>query len=221
MQWGGGANAASIENKSCGYFHQGVHLGVCPSDFNEWHMLDKESKHVHKWGPDFEEQKELLLGLLVILKPISFAFCLWVRITISRKQDGNWNSKNLASHSAFWGLSGILEEEDGFLCSWLWSPQRGGVLHAAKPAEQISFLSQTPSHAVTRSTWCCVKWLLGTSTTERLSRQVLPLFPFGLRGRGMFLLTRSKINGVQLKAQGHGCWLLLPCVNMYLGCPSC
>lgn len=47
MQWGGGANTASIENKYCVYFHQVVHVDMSPRDFNERHTLDKENNHVH------------------------------------------------------------------------------------------------------------------------------------------------------------------------------
>lgn len=56
------------------------------------------------------------------IKPVSFAFRLLVRLTISRKWDGNWNSKNLANLGAFWVLRGILEEEDNFVNSSLLSP---------------------------------------------------------------------------------------------------
>lgn len=55
---------------------------------------------------------------------------------------------------------------------------------------------------------------------ERLSKQVLPLFPFGSRDRGLFLLTCSKVHTIPLKGQGHACWLMLSCVTAYLGCPS-
>lgn len=51
MQW---VNTASTENKYCRYFHQ-VFTQICPSDFNEWHTLDKENKHVHKRKAGFEE----------------------------------------------------------------------------------------------------------------------------------------------------------------------
>lgn len=43
MQWGEGINMASIENKYRRYFY---HVDVSPSDLNEWHPLDKESKQV-------------------------------------------------------------------------------------------------------------------------------------------------------------------------------
>lgn len=29
-------------------FSSGVHADLSPRDFNEWHMLDKENKHVYK-----------------------------------------------------------------------------------------------------------------------------------------------------------------------------
>lgn len=40
MQWGGDVSIASIE---LWVFWSGVHGDMSPSDFNEWHMLDKEN----------------------------------------------------------------------------------------------------------------------------------------------------------------------------------
>lgn len=99
MQRGGDMKTASIENNSAGIFIR-CSCKIVSQRFNEWHMLNTEKKDICKWGGGFEEYEELLLGL-VMLKRISFDFPLWVRIALSHKQDGNWKSKNLASHSAF------------------------------------------------------------------------------------------------------------------------
>jgi len=55
MQWGGGANTASTEKKSCGYFHQTAHTDTSPSSLNERHTLGEENKHVHELGVGFED----------------------------------------------------------------------------------------------------------------------------------------------------------------------
>lgn len=116
-----GRRCEYLQNKYCRYFHQATHMDISPSDSNEQGMLDRENKHVHKsggrlWGI------ERAVVVVSNIKPVSFAFRLLVRLTISRKWDGNWNSKNLANLGAFWVLRGILEEEDNFVYSSLLSP---------------------------------------------------------------------------------------------------
>lgn len=43
-------------------FSLGVHADLSPRDFNEWHMLDKENKHVYKWGQALKNRKSCSWG---------------------------------------------------------------------------------------------------------------------------------------------------------------
>lgn len=152
-------------------------------------------------------------GGLVILKWISFDFLLWLRIAFSHKQDGNCQSKNLASHSAFlefWEDFG----GGGWFCLLLTfkSPERWSLgCSKAYLHSDLGIFSYCLGIY-----WACLRWLLVGNALK-----FFPWSPLFWGTGGVFLLPCSKVNTTQLKQWGHVRGLVLPCVTTHLGSLGC